>query len=187
MKIIMEITPAATAVNDDLRFPLGKFDKSAEITREIRRHYILTVKELPEKIKEAVSGLTAVQLDTPYRPGGWTVRQTIHHVADSHLNSLCRFKLALTEDKPTIRPYAEDLWAELADSSLPVEVSLQLVEAVHTRWAALLDSMTDADFQRELIHPDSGEWTLEKMLALYEWHGRHHTAHISRLRERNGW
>ena len=177
----------AEAVSNDLRYPVGEFDSSVEITPELRRELIQIIADLPKKIAAAVAGLSEEQLETPYRPGGWTVRQTIHHVADSHINSLCRFKLALTEENPTIRPYFEDRWAELADNRLPVDVSLKLLEAVHLRWSVLLDSLTDADFQRTLIHPDSGEWTIEKFLALYGWHSRHHTAHITNLRERNGW
>lgn len=172
---------------NDLRFPLGKFDKSIEITKEIREGFIETIRDLPQKIGAAVGNLSDAQLDTPYRPEGWTLRQTIHHVADSHLNAYCRFKLALTEENPTIRPYFEDRWAELADSEMPVEVSLKIIEGIHSRWTQLLASMSDEDFRRRLQHPESGVWTLEKMLALYEWHGRHHTAHVTRLRERKGW
>ena len=174
-------------MSEDLRFPIGKFDASREVTPELRREFIQTIADLPIKIAEAVKDLNDGQLDTPYRPEGWTVRQTVHHVADSHLNSYCRFKLALTEDKPTIRPYYEDRWAELKDSQLPIDVSLKIIEGVHRRWVVLLDSMTDEDFKRELIHPDSGDWKLDKFLGLYEWHSKHHTAHIMKLRERNGW
>ncbi len=174
-------------VENDLRFPIGKFDKDVEVTAELRKGCIQTITDLPVTLANVVENLTEEQLDTPYRPQGWTVRQTVHHVGDSHLNSLCRFKLALTEDTPTIRPYAEDLWAELSDSKLPIDVSLKMLEAIHLRWSTLLNSMTDEDFQRKLIHPDSGEFTLEKMLALYDWHSRHHTAHITNLIERSGW
>ena len=127
------------------------------------------------------------KLDTEYRPGGWTIRQTAHHVPDSHANALIRFKLALTEDSPTIRPYYEDRWALLGDTKLPVDVSLRLTEAVHERWVALLESMSDDDYRRTLIHPESGEWTLEEFLAMYAWHSRHHTTHITSLRDRMGW
>ncbi len=175
-----------TAEND-LRFPIGKFDSEREVTTDLRGKFIEAIKELPDKLSNAIAGLNDEQLDTPYRPEGWTVRQTVHHVADSHLNSYCRFKLALTEDVPTIRPYHQDLWAELKDSEMPVEVSMKIVEGIHARWANLLEAMSGEDFQRKLIHPDSGEWMLEKFLGLYEWHGRHHTAHITSLRERNGW
>jgi uncharacterized damage-inducible protein DinB len=175
------------AAENDLRFPIGKFNKNVEITAEMRREFIQTIADLPKKLAKVVENLSEEQLDTPYRLEGWTVRQTVHHVGDSHLNSLCRFKLALTEDTPTIRPYAEDLWAELSDSKLPIDVSLKMLEAIHLRWSTLLDSMTDEDFGRKLIHPDSGEFTLEQMLALYDWHSRHHTAHITSLIERSGW
>ena len=172
---------------NDLRFPIGKFDTAREITPEIRREFIRTIKNLPEKIANAVSNLTDEQLDTQYRLEGWTVRQTVHHVADSHLNSYCRFKLALTEDTPTIRPYYEDRWANLSDSRMPVYVSMKIIEGIHARWSNILEAMSDEDFQRKLNHPETGEWTLEKFLGQYDWHSRHHTAHITYLRERNGW
>lgn len=169
----------------DLRFPIGKFDIA---NYSSRTENINTIANLPANITTAVDGLTDERLDTPYRPEGWTLRQTVHHVADSHANSIIRFKLALTEDEPpTIRPYMEDRWAELADSRLPVDVSLQMIDAIHTRWVDLLHSMTDADFAREFIHPETGKWTLEKALALYAWHSRHHTGHITSTRQRNGW
>lgn len=174
-------------MQDDLRFPIGKFDENIEITPEKRRQLIQTIAELPDKVKLATSNLTEDQLDTPYRPEGWTVRQTVHHIADSHLNAFSRFKLALTEDTPTIRPYFEDRWAELADSRMPIDVSIKIIEGIHARWSNLLQSMTDEDFAKKLNHPDSGLWTLEKMLALYGWHCRHHTAHITNLRERSNW
>lgn len=174
-------------MSEDLSYPIGKFDKNFEFTPELKRKFISEIERLPANIKNAVSDLKDEQLDTPYRPEGWTVRQTVHHVADSHLNSFVRFKLALTEDAPTIRPYYEDRWAELADSDLPIDASIKIIEGVHTRWTFLLNEMTDADFQKKLIHPESGEWTLGRMLGLYAWHSRHHTAHITNLRERNGW
>ena len=174
-------------MSEDLRFPIGKFNSDIDISPALRNQLIAEVGDLPDKLNAATADLSDEQLDTPYRPAGWTVRQTVHHVADSHLNSMIRFKLALTEDAPTIRPYYEDRWAELADSSLPIDASLKMIEGLHARWTTLLDSMTDEQFQRKLIHPDSGEWTLEKMLALYVWHGAHHTAHITRLRERENW
>ena len=175
------------AASEDLRYPVGEFEKPVEVTGEKRAEFIQIIKELPLKISEAIEGLSDEQLDTPYRPEGWTVRQTVHHVADSHMNSLTRFKLALTEENPTIRPYFEDRWAKLADSFLPVDVSLRIIEGIHARWVVLLESLTEDDFQRPLIHPDSGDWTIEQFLALYAWHSRHHTAHITRLRARNGW
>src|SRR4028118_542333 len=132
----MEITKPATAAVNDLRFPVGKFDSNAESTPESRQNCIRTIKELPQKLTQAIENLNDEQLDTPYRPGGWTVRQTIHHVADSHINSLCRFKLAMTEENPTIRPYFEDRWAELADSKLSIDVSLKIIAGIHERWVA---------------------------------------------------
>ena len=175
-------------MSEDLRYPIGKFNTDFEISLEARQARIRTLKELPDKLAASVNGLDDGQLDTEYRPGGWTVRQTAHHVPDSHANALIRFKLALTEDEsPTTRPYYEDRWAELADSRLPVSVSLAIIEGVHTRWAELLRNMSEADFAREFVHPETGNWTLEKALALYAWHSRHHTAHIAGTRERNSW
>lgn len=169
----------------DPHFPIGKFNAAAYASRE---ENIKTIADLPANIRAAVAGLTDEQLDTPYRPEGWTLRQTVHHIADSHINSFCRFKLALTEDEaPTIRPYYEDRWAELADSKLPVEVSLAIIDGVHSRWAKLLQNMSDADFESEFIHPETGNWKLEKVLGLYAWHSLHHMTHITGTRERNGW
>jgi uncharacterized damage-inducible protein DinB len=169
----------------DPRFPVGTFDAAAYPSRS---ENINTIKNLPANVATSIDGLSDEQLDTPYRDGGWTLRQTVHHLADSHINSLCRFKLALTEDEaPTIRPYYEDRWAELPDSKLPVDASLKIIEGVHERWGQLLDSMSDEQYKREFIHPETGTWTLEKVLALYAWHSRHHTAHITKLRENKGW
>lgn len=169
----------------DPRYPIGEFDLANFTDRSAN---LRTIAELPAKVGAAVNGLTDEQLDTPYRDGGWTVRQTVHHIADSHMNSQIRFKLALTEDEvPTIKPYYEDRWAELGDMKLPVDVSLKLIDAIHTRWSALLDSMTDADFHKTFIHPETGEWTLDGALALYAWHSKHHTGHITSLRDRMGW
>jgi uncharacterized damage-inducible protein DinB len=174
-------------MSEDLRYPIGEFDRNFEISPEARRQRIQTLRELPVKLAAAVDGLDDSQLDTEYRPGCWTVRQTAHHIPDSHSNALIRFKWALTEDSPAIKAYYEDRWALLDDTKLPVDVSLRLIQAVHERWVALLESMSDADFERKFIHPETGEWTLEGALALYAWHSRHHTAHITSLRERNGW
>jgi uncharacterized damage-inducible protein DinB len=139
-------------------------------------------------MRAAVKGLSEQQLDTPYREGGWSVRQVVHHVPDSHLNSYIRFKWALTEDEPTIKPYAEDRWARLADSKVtPIEVSLTLLDSLHRRWSDLLHSLRGEDWKRKLRHPEAGVLTLDKMLALYAWHGRHHVAHITSLREKMGW
>ncbi len=174
-------------MSEDLRYPIGNFDRNIEVTPELRKKSIQTITDLPKNLENAVADLTDEQLDTPYRPEGWTVRQTIHHIADSHLNSYIRFKLALTEDTPTIRPYYEDRWAELADSEMPIDVSMKIIEGLHSRWTNLLNAMSDEDFQKLLNHPESGEWTLEKMLGLYDWHSRHHTAHITELRDRQNW
>ena len=171
-------------MSEDLSYPIGKFDPAIVAPRAVN---IQAISDLPLNLDNAVSRLSDGQLDTPYRPESWTVRQTVHHVADSHLNSFIRFKLALTEDAPTIRPYYEDRWAKLGDSKMPIETSLKIIEGLHTRWTELLQSMSDADFERRLIHPETGEWTLEKLLALYAWHSRHHTAHITKLMEREGW
>lgn len=177
-----------STLNPDLeRFPLGKFERPAAFTAATRAEAILTVRELPLRLAEAVRGLNEQQLDTPYRDGGWTVRQLVHHVADSHTNCLLRFKLALTEENPAIKAYRQDAWAGLADSRLPVEVSLRLIAAVHERWVALLESMTPPDFERCFVHPENGPQSLNLALAIYAWHSRHHTAHITRLRERKGW
>ncbi|HEX6280365.1 MAG TPA: putative metal-dependent hydrolase [Pyrinomonadaceae bacterium] len=175
----------STAPELDLRFPIGKFDPAAYSSRE---ENIKTLANTPANLRTAVDGLSDEQLDTPYRPEGWTLRQTVHHIADSHINSLTRFKLALTEDEPpTIKPYMEDRWAELADSKLPVDVSLGIIEGVHTRLVEILRSLSDDEFQKEFIHPETGLWTVEKAAALYAWHSQHHTAHISSTRSRMGW
>jgi len=174
-------------MSEDLRYPIGEFDRNFDVSPEASRQRIQVLRELPAKLAAAVADLNDEQLDTEYRPGGWTVRQTAHHVPDSHSNALIRFKWALTEDTPAIKAYYEDRWATLGDSKLPVDVSLRLVQAIHERWVALLESMSEEDFQRKFIHPETGEWTLDGVLALYAWHSRHHTAHITRLRERNGW
>ena len=174
-------------MSKDLRYPIGQFDSDFEVTNDLKQKFIQTISDLPDILNEAVKDLTDEQLDTPYRPEGWTVRQVVHHIADSHLNAYCRFKLALTEDSPTIRPYFEDRWAELSDSRLPIDVSIKIIEGIHLRWAELLTSMTDENFKRRLNHPESGEWTLDKFLGLYDWHSRHHTAHITSLAERENW
>jgi hypothetical protein len=177
-----------TLQDDLLRYPVGHFDKSREVNPQELEKHLAELEALPAQLRQAVQGLTDVQLDTPYRPGGWTLRQVVHHLADSHMNSYIRFKLALTENTPTIKPYEEQLWAELPDSKLePVEVSLVLLEALHQRWLVLLRSLRPADWQRTFVHPDSGKTTLVKAAALYAWHGRHHLAHITNLREYSKW
>jgi len=172
---------------EDLRFPTGRFSTPSSSLPEVRAAHIQTLRLLPERLRAAVSGLTDQQIDTPYRAGGWTVRQVVHHLADSHANAHMRFKLALTEDCPTIKPYDEVVWANLADSRLPVDVSLVLVEALHIRWVSLLESLSDEDFQKGYVHPAMGRQNLANVLALYDWHSRHHTAHITSLRSRQGW
>ena len=172
----------------DLRYPIGKFSYDGHLTEDRKRAFLDDIAQTPKNLRAAVQGLSAAQLDTPYRPAGWSVRQVVHHVPDSHLNSYVRFKLALTEDEPTIKPYAEDRWAELADTkATPVEVSLTLLDSLHDRWVRLLRSLTPEEWKRTFRHPDLGAMTLEKTLALYAWHGRHHVAHITALRERNNW
>jgi uncharacterized damage-inducible protein DinB len=172
-----------------LRFPIGHFTLPASSMAGIRAAHIHTLRLLPDQLKAAVAGLDDSQLDTPYREGGWTVRQVVHHVADSHSNSYIRFRLALTEDWPTIKPYEEAAWAELADArSLPVGVSLDLLTALHARLVSLLESLTEEDFLKGYVHPVSGgRQNLAQVLALYDWHSRHHTAHITNLRKRMGW
>ena len=172
----------------NLQYPVGKFKRPKKLTEEQRRGCIGVIAETPARLKAAVAGLSAAQLDTPYRPGGWTVRQVVHHLPDSHMNSYVRFRLALTEDQPTIKPYDEALWAELADAkTAPVEASLALLENLHERWVLLLRSLSGAGWARTFRHPELGPMTLEQNLALYDWHGRHHVAHITSLRERQGW
>jgi hypothetical protein len=172
----------------DLQYPIGKFQKDPNVTEEKRRSWINDIAETPTRLRAAVEGLSPDQIDTPYRPGGWTVRQVVHHLADSHLNSYTRFKLALTEDEPTIKPYDEGRWAELEDSrNAPMEISLALLDSLHERWVLLLLSLSAADFERTFRHPELGLVTLNTNLGLYSWHGRHHIAHITSLRERMRW
>lgn len=171
----------------DPRYPIGNFQKPETITQEDLRYAIQTLAELPEQLREAVRGCNAGHENTPYREGGWTVRQLIHHVADSHATALFRVKKALTEDWPEIVPYNEAGFAELADSHAPVEWSLELIEAVHARWVMLLESLTPEQWQRGFRHPERGRQSLEVATLLYAWHSRHHTAHITSLRARMDW
>lgn len=171
----------------DLRYPVGKYTLEENLSEERRNELIGEIAETPSKLRAAVKGLDEKQLSTPYREGGWTVRQVAHHLADSHLNAFVRFKLAVTEDFPAIKPYDQKLWAETADARGPVEPSLKLVESLHTRWVELLRSMSASDFKRKLNHPEMGAVTLERYLGLYAWHGRHHVAHVTSLRERMKW
>jgi uncharacterized damage-inducible protein DinB len=173
---------------ENLQYPVGHFKWSGIASHEQLRHWIDEIGAAPAQLRTAVSGLSPQQIDTPYRPGGWTVRQVVHHVPDSHLNSYVRFRLALTEDEPTIKPYDEGRWAELPDSrTAPIEVSLSLLESLHERWIQLLRSLTAPDWKRTFRHPELGLVTLEQNAALYAWHGRHHVAHITSLRQRMGW
>jgi hypothetical protein len=165
---------------EQMKYPTGKFIPPVSYTADDLRHWINDIKVLPGKLRQAVISLNEKQLDTQYRVGGWTIRQVVHHVADSHLNSLIRFKLALTENKPTIKPYEEADWALLPDYRLPVESSLRIIEGIHIHWAALLESFTENEWNRSFVHPESGETIpLKKALALYSWHGKHHLAHIT--------
>ena len=174
----------------DLRFPVGKFSRpTAALSSAERAALIDAIAQTPTALRSAVKGLNDAQLDTPYRPDGWTVRQVVHHVPDSHMNAYCRFKLALTEDMPTIKPYDESKWAAMDDGKSPlVEESLTLLDSLHARWVYLLRRMQPSDFGRLLHHP---EWdtpmSLDMLLALYGWHGRHHVAHVTELRKRQGW
>jgi hypothetical protein len=172
----------------DLRYPIGEFKFEGPLTDPERQAFIGRIEETPARMRAAVAGLTDEQLDTPYRPEGWTVRQVVHHVPESHLNSYTRFKLALTEDVPLIKPYFEDRWAELDDARYaPIALSLDLLDALHGRWIWFLRSLKQKDFGRTFRHPELGIVSVDKNIALYAWHGQHHVAHITALRERMGW
>ncbi|MFI5252156.1 MAG: YfiT family bacillithiol transferase [Bacteroidota bacterium] len=172
----------------DLRYPIGQYDMDVKSSPAQRPEFIRQIGKAPAKIKEAVAGLTNKQLDTPYRPGGWTVTQVVHHLADSHINAYVRTRLIVTEDEPLVKPYNETLWAELIDSrKAPISLSLQLLESMHKRWVILLNSLKPKDFKKMYRHPEYGSRNLDVLIALYAWHGRHHTAHITALRDRMGW
>jgi uncharacterized damage-inducible protein DinB len=172
----------------DPRFPIGKFNGQPPANEAERSKFLKDIEETPGRLRSAVAGLSDAQLNTPYRDGGWTVRQVVHHVPESHMNSYIRFKLALTEDEPTIKPYAEDRWAQLADvQNTPIEVSLALLDSLHQRWVILLRGLGPSDWQKTFRHPEIGLMNLDKTLALYSWHGKHHVAHITELRNRMGW
>jgi hypothetical protein len=172
----------------DLRYPIGTFSFKGPLSSQERQKLIDQIAATPENMRDAVSGLDDAQLDTPYRPEGWTVRQVVHHVPESHLTSYIRFKHALTEDEPTIKPYFEDRWAQLDDArQAPISLSLDLLNAVHGRWVWFLRSLKQEDFQRTFRHPEIGIVSLDKNVALYAWHGPHHVAQITSLRERMGW
>jgi hypothetical protein len=174
---------------EDLRYPIGKFTYTGPLTESDRSACIARIAAAPAKLRAAVAGLTDPQLDTRYRPEGWTVRQVVHHVPDSHLNAYTRFRLALTETVPTIKPYEEARWAELPDAKAgPVEISLGLLDALHVRWVLLLRQLKTQDWERTYNHPEHRrEWTLDEVLAMYAWHGEHHVAHVTKLRQRQGW
>jgi uncharacterized damage-inducible protein DinB len=171
----------------DLSYPIGKFS-GEPVTPANRSKILLEIAELPGRLRDAVEGLSEAQLDTPYRPEGWTVRQVVHHIADANLHAFVRTRYALTMDKPTIMPFDEVQWANLKDASTgPVEPSLVLLEGLHARWSELLDSLNDSDWERVFVHPEGGPRTVAKHIASYAHHGRHHTAHITELRKRMGW
>jgi len=172
----------------DLRYPIGRFAPPAEYSSELRARFIDDIAALPAQLRGAVQSLNSAQMQTPYREGGWTVAQVVHHLPDSHVNAYVRLRLALTEDSPTIKPYNEGFWAELIDATSPdVAASLALIEGLHQRWTVLLRSLRAEDLSRTFIHPQQGAVPLDRQLALYAWHGRHHVAHITALRERMGW
>lgn len=173
---------------EDLSYPIGRFKPEATLSDQKRIECVQQIEAVPTALREAVKGLSREQLDTPYRPGGWTVRQVVHHIPDSHMNAYVRFRLALTENHPTIKPYDQPLWAALPDAkAADAEMSLTLLEGLHKRWVALLRAMKPEDFKRTYNHPESGVNTLENVLQMYAWHGRHHVAHITSLRKRMGW
>lgn len=173
----------------DPRFPIGKFASSETFSAASRAAAIAAIAALPGELRAAVAGLDDAQLDTPYRDGGWTVRQVVHHLPDSHLNAYTRHKLAMTEDEPAIRPYDEARWAELAEArTAPPELSLRLLDALHVRWVLFLRSLGAADFGRGFLHPASQRrMSLDWSVEMYAWHGRHHTAHVQALRSARGW
>ncbi|HTR80415.1 MAG TPA: putative metal-dependent hydrolase [Bacteroidota bacterium] len=172
----------------DLRYPIGKFQPKEHIDDAARQEAIRHIAETPSNLKAAIKGLTEQQINTPYRDGGWTIRQVVHHLPDSHLNSYVRMRLALTENEPTIKPYEERLWAELYDAkNAPVAPSVQMLESLHERWVMLLRSLGPTDFSRTFRHPENGVRNIDWLLQLYSWHGRHHVAHITSLRERMKW
>ena len=175
-------------MTDDLRYPVGRFQRPQSLSEQQRSAAIESIAAAPARLRAAVHNLSDAQLDTPYRPDGWTVRQVVHHVPDSHSNAYTRFKLALTEDTPTIKPYDEGAWALLADvRDTPIETSLVLLDALHDRWVRLLRSIAARDFDRKLNHPENGVMNLNQLLALYAWHGEHHVAHVANLRARSAW
>ncbi len=174
-------------MNEDLRYPIGKFVRPEPILPDAINDAIATLAEAPGLLRNAVEGLSMDQQDCPYRPEGWSVRELVHHIADSHMQAFARVRLALTEDWPTITPYNEKAWAQLHDSAAPIEWSLELVEALHARWVMLLQSLKTPDWHRGFVHPERGRMAIDQTTLLYAWHSRHHLAHITHLRMRNGW
>ena len=182
------MTAPSASPEQDLRYPIGPSDRSSPLTSGERAQRIDAIAAAPAQLRRAVAGLTDAQLDTPYRPNGWTVRQLVHHVADSHVNAYTRFRLGFTEDSPTIKPYDEKSWAELPDvKHLPITVSLNLLDALHERLAHLLRTVPASAYARSVVHPENGPMTMDALLSTYAWHGKHHTAHVTGLRQREGW
>lgn len=174
-------------MNIDLRYPIGPFNPVAETTEAIDAA-VRDIEALPVALRAAIAGLSDRQLDTPYRPAGWTVRQVVHHVADSHMNGFTRTKLAITETNPTIKPYDEAKWATLADTRLPIDISLTIIDGIHQRWVQVLRSLGAEQFGRTFVHPEHGRtMTVGYQAQDYGWHGRHHVAHVTALRQREGW
>jgi hypothetical protein len=174
-------------MSEALSYPIGRFDPTAPFPPDRRSAAIEVFATLPDDLRRAVAGLTEAQLDAQYRSYGWTVRQLVHHIADSHMNGYIRLKLAITEDQPTIKPYDQNLWATLPDSAMPIDVSIGIVDGVHRRWVTLWRSLSPEQFSRAFVHPEMGPLTVNTHLHLYAWHSRHHVAHITNLRSRNGW
>ena len=174
---------------EHLKYPIGKFGKPTVITKDILKKWISDISTFHKRLLIEVKNLTDEQLDTPYRPDGWTIRQVIHHCADSHMNSLTRLKLALTEDQPTIKPYFEERWAELIDTkSMPIQPSLKMIEGIHERWTVLLNNLTDEQYGRIFIHPEHGKtYRVDENIGVYAWHCNHHLAHITETKKRNNW
>jgi uncharacterized damage-inducible protein DinB len=171
----------------DPRYPIGKYEPQP-FSEAQKEKWLLDIKFLPEELERSLLNLDASQLETPYRDGGWTVQQLVHHVADSHMNAYTRFKLGVTEENPTIKPYEEKLWAQQQDNELPVNISITLLHALHQRWYTAIKNLKESDWNRTLVHPEHGrQMSLWFLLGLYAWHGKHHTAHITSLRERNNW
>lgn len=180
-------SPLADPAHEDLRYPIGRFAPPVAASSDDRGLAITTLAEMPSELRNVVRGLDTAELETPYREGGWTVRQVVHHIVDSHMNAFVRIKLALTEDWPTIKPYDEKAWAQLQDATAPIEWSLELIESLHARWVMLLQSLAEPQWERGFVHPERGRQTVAVATLLYAWHSRHHLAHIQRLHQRQGW